>query len=99
GIGDDVPGRLRTFPNGATAMRELAASTAARPIGCTQVTEILAIPGLQLVGVLPPEFELTTVYTVGVTAHAASPEAARKLAALLTAPQTEPIRRQVGFGR
>ena len=69
GIGDDMPGRLRTFPNGATAMRELAASTAARPIGCTQVTEILAIPGLELVGVLPPEFELTTVYTVGVTAQ------------------------------
>ncbi len=56
-------------------------------------------PALQLVGVLPPEFELTTVYTVGVTAHAANPEAARKLAALLTAPQAEPIRRQVGFGR
>jgi molybdate transport system substrate-binding protein len=93
------PSRLRTFPNGATAMRELAASQAARPIGCTQVTEILAVPGLTLAGVLPPEFELTTIYTAGVSAQAANAEAARSLVALITSPETEPLRRQAGFGR
>src|SRR5262249_29409745 len=84
GIGDEPPGRLQPFPNGAPAMRALAASTAVRPIGCTQVTEILAVPGLTLAALLPPEFALVTIYTVGVTADAAHPDAAQKLAALLT---------------
>ncbi|HEX2365560.1 MAG TPA: substrate-binding domain-containing protein, partial [Bradyrhizobium sp.] len=36
GIADDVAPRLKIHPNGATAMRELAACSAKRPIGCTQ---------------------------------------------------------------
>ena len=99
GVMGEVASRLRTFPNGAAAMSALAASTERQPIGCTQVTEILATPGLTLVGVLPAEFELATVYTVGVTTRAAHPEAARKLAAMLTSAQARPLREQVGFGR
>ena len=45
GIADEVAARLRIFPNGATAMRELAASEARRPIGCTQSTEIISTQG------------------------------------------------------
>jgi molybdate transport system substrate-binding protein len=99
GVMGEVASRLRIFPNGATAMSALAASTEGQPIGCTQVTEILGTPGLTLVGVLPPEFELATVYTVGVTARVAHPEAARKLAAMLTSAEARPLREQVGFGR
>ena len=54
GIWDDVAGRLKTAPNGATAMRALAASTSRSPIGCTQATEIIATPGIVLVAPLPP---------------------------------------------
>jgi molybdate transport system substrate-binding protein len=46
GIADEVAGRLKIFPNGATAMRNLAASTAAKPIGCTQSTEIISTAGV-----------------------------------------------------
>ena len=58
GVWDRVEPRLRPAPNGNTAMRALAASTAQRPIGCTQETEIRATPGLALVGPLPPGCEL-----------------------------------------
>ena len=44
GIADEVAARLKIYPNGATAMRHLAASDAARPIGCTQSTEIISTP-------------------------------------------------------
>jgi molybdate transport system substrate-binding protein len=44
GIADEVAARLKIFPNGATAMRHLAASDARRPIGCTQSTEIISTP-------------------------------------------------------
>jgi molybdate transport system substrate-binding protein len=99
GIADEVAARLREFPNGAAAMGALAASTERRPIGCTQVTEILGTPGLALVDVLPAGFELATVYTLGVTARAQHPDAARRLAAMLTSAEARPLRERVGFGR
>ena len=53
GIDQQVAGALRPFPNGATAMKEMAAASGPGLIGCTQVTEILYTPGVQLVSVLP----------------------------------------------
>jgi molybdate transport system substrate-binding protein len=99
GIAEEMAARLREFPNGAAAMAALASSTEGRPIGCTQVTEILGTPGLALVDVLPPRFELATVYTVGVTARARHPDAARTLAAMLISDGSRHLREQVGFGR
>lgn len=97
GIRAQVAARLRAHPNGATAMRELAASRDARPIGCTQITEILNTPGAVLAGPLPTQFELATVYTAGVCSGAADPEAARRFAALLASETTRELRRGAGF--
>jgi len=65
GLDADAGGRLRMFPNGATAMRALAASKD-KAIGCTQATEILATPGARLVAPLPRGLDLETVYTAAV---------------------------------
>src|SRR6266849_145035 len=97
GIADEVAPRLRTFPNGATAMRALADAKGGRPIGCTQITEILNTQGATLVGHLPKDFALATVYTLGICTKAQSPDLARKLAALLTAETTRDLRRRLGF--
>ena len=97
GIREAVAGRLRPYPNGATAMAAMAAATGARAIGCTQVTEILGTPGVALVGPLPKEFELATVYTAGLGTRAASPDAARRLIALLSGAATQPLRERAGF--
>ena len=97
GIADEVADRLRIFPNGATAMRELAASNARRPIGCTQSTEIISTKGVTLSGALPLGCDLATTYTAGVTVAAAHPQQAQDLIALLTgAGQREP-RQRAGF--
>jgi molybdate transport system substrate-binding protein len=97
GIAGEVATRLRTYPNGAAAMQALARATDAHPIGCTQVTEILNTPGATLVGPLPKQFELTTVYTAGVCSHAKLHEQARQLATLLGADAARAIREQAGF--
>ena len=99
GIAAEVAGRLSTHPNGATAMRALAKATGERPIGVTQITEILGTPGVALVAPLPREFELATVYTAAVCTRAAAPEAAHRLVALLAAEGRRPLREQAGFGR
>lgn len=97
GIRQQVAQRLRAYPNGATAMRELAGSRAAGPIGCTQITEILNTPGVTLAGPLPTQFELATVYSAGVCARAADPAGARNFIALLTSETTRELRRGAGF--
>ncbi len=97
GLWDELQGRLRTYPNGATAMRELGASTAARPIGCTQVTEIRYTAGITLVAVLPSQFELATVYTAAVTATARDPALAARFVALLAGAEALPLRAAGGF--
>ena len=71
GIHERISDRIRNFPNGATAMREMAKS-AGHIIGCTQATEIRATPGVKLVGPLPEGFDLVTVYSGAV--DAASPQ-------------------------
>lgn len=96
-IFEELQPRFRAHPNGATAMRELAASPSPRPIGCTQVTEIRYTPGVELVGLLPSEFELATVYTAAPTAQAADPVLAARFVALLAGPEARELLRTGGF--
>jgi molybdate transport system substrate-binding protein len=97
GIADEVATRLRIFPNGATAMRQLALSDALRPVGCTQSTEIISTEGVALSGSLPPGCELSTVYTAAVTAHAVAAGQAQALIDLLTDAEQEELRTRAGF--
>lgn len=97
GIADEVTARLKIHPNGATAMRHLAASDAVRPIGCTQSTEIISTSGVVLSGSLPPGSELTTMYTAAVTTGAAHAEQAQSLIGLLTATGQRGLRETAGF--
>lgn len=97
GIADEVAARLREFPNGAAAMKALAESPGDFGIGCTQVSEILYTQGATLVGALPAEFELATLYSAAVCIGAADPAEARRFVALLTGHGTEELRAKAGF--
>jgi molybdate transport system substrate-binding protein len=97
GIADEVAARLRIFPNGATAMRGLAASKARRPIGCTQSTEIISTKGVTLCGSLPPGCALATMYTAGITTTAAHPQQAQHLIGLLIGAGQLEQRARAGF--
>lgn len=97
GIHDALRPRFRNFPNGATSMRELAATNAPRQIGCTQITEINYTDGIALLGALPDRFELATVYTAAANRHAAQPELASRFIALLAGPDSLALRTAGGF--
>jgi molybdate transport system substrate-binding protein len=99
GIADDVAARLNIFPNGATAMRNLAASTATKPIGCTQSTEIINTSGVMLSGSLPQGCELSTVYTAAVATQAIDAGHAQDLIDLLTGIEQCDLRERAGFLR
>lgn len=88
-LGVEVNARI--FPNGATAMREMAKASG-NVIGCTQATEILATPGLKLVAPLPGEFALETMYSAGLL----RPEG-KRFFDLLTGDESRDLRSQKGF--
>lgn len=97
GIADTVAGRLKIYPNGATAMRHMAESHAARPIGCTQSTEIISTEGVVLSGSLPKGCDLATMYTAGVTTQAAHAPQAEALIELLIGADQQSLRNAAGF--
>jgi len=96
-IYDQLLPRLRPYPNGAIAMQQLAQSREPLLIGCTQVTEIKYTAGVTLVGLLPKEFELATVYSAGVCSKAAQPASARRLIELLGGDASLAQRISAGF--
>jgi len=97
GIYDSVAPYLRPYPNGATAMAQMAQSTDPQLIGCTQVTEIRYTEGVTLVDVLPAEFELATVYSAAVCTNAANREAAQVLVDMLSGSASAELRSKGGF--
>lgn len=97
GIGAEVAQRLRSYPNGATAMRAMAQSNGTTPIGCTQMTEIKFIEGVTLVGPLPREFELATVYSIAVCARASQADLAQRFARLVGGAEAIDVREEAGF--
>lgn len=97
GLEAEMAPKLRMFPNGETAMRTLAEEAPPGGIGTTQMTEILYTGGLALVGPLPPEHDLSTVYAAAVSTRAAMPEQAAALVAMLTGAASAALRQRSGF--
>ena len=97
GISSEVAPHLRPYPNGAAAMHALAHSSGSMPIGCTQVSEIKYAEGVTLVGSLPMEFELTTVYSIAVCSSAQLPAVAQRFAEWLSGADASDARSEAGF--
>ena len=98
GIEASVTSKLRTFPNGFAAMTRLAADAAVGAIGCTQVTEIKWVRGVELVAPLPKSLQVPTTYSLGIGARAAEPAAARALAQRLAGEEAAAMLAAAGFG-
>jgi molybdate transport system substrate-binding protein len=97
GLHDDLAPRLHAYPNGASAMDALAQSHGRGLIGCTQVTEINATPGVTLAGTLPAPYELATIYAVATCTSARDPDLAQRFVQLLAGPDSLQLRRDAGF--
>jgi molybdate transport system substrate-binding protein len=70
-------------------MSERVGSVVARgeaEVGFQQLSELLPIEGIDIVGPLPAELQRVTVFSAGLAANAKEPEAAKALIACLAAP-------------
>jgi molybdate transport system substrate-binding protein len=97
GITGQVKTRLQYFPSGYPAMAYLAQSTGTLEMGITQITEIMANPGVTLVGPLPPELQNIAVYSVGLAAHSAHSEQAKEFIRRLTGFNAHAVLSAAGF--
>ena len=94
GIAEQIRHRVRQVqgePAGAVAARGDA------EIAFQQVSELLPVPGIDLVGPLPRDIQQITVFSAGLHSRARSPDAARALVEFLTAPAAAPIIRRKGM--
>lgn len=96
GLREALASKLHEHPSGSVAMRVLA-DDGGSGIGCTQITEIIEVDGVEVVGPLPGEYALTTDYSGAVGSRAANPELALELLGILTGDATLEIRRAAGY--
>ena len=83
GIADAVKDKAKKIP------AEPVAGVVARgdaEIGFQQISEMLPVPGVDIVGPLPPELQKITVFAAGIATVAKQPEAGKALITFLASP-------------
>jgi len=68
-------------------------------LGIQQISEILAVPGVELVGPLPPELQQVTVFSAAVGAGTGHLELARLFVAYIASEEVLPVVRRKGMER
>jgi molybdate transport system substrate-binding protein len=66
-------------------------------LGFQQLSELMHVPGIEILGSLPPDIQSVTVFTGGVASTSSQPEESRALLTFLTSPQAEISKRQHGM--
>lgn len=94
-IADEVNAKLVTPPPG-TPVGQLVASGEVE-LGFQQLSELMNLPGINVLGPLPPAIQITTVFSGGVAATSKQPDAVRELLAFLASPRTQGTKQANGM--
>lgn len=95
GIADQIAARLQTPPPGVPVGQWVAEGRIA--LGFQQLSELIHVPGIAIVGPLPAAVQIETVFSAGVCTAARQPEAARALIAFMAAPAAAEAKRRQGM--
>ena len=94
GIAADVKPKAKLIPGGAVA-EHIARGEA--EIGIHQISEILPVKGITLVGPLPADIQNYTVYAAGLGANGKESEAAKALLKTLSGPAAADVLKSKGM--
>ena len=94
GIADAIKDKVR-ISQGVPAGSFVASGEA--DLAFQQISELLPVPGIDLVGPLPADVQQITVFSAGLHVGAKAPDAARALVKFLTAPAAAPVTRKKGM--
>ena len=95
GIADEIASRMVQAPPGVPVGSLVAKGEVA--LGFQQLSELLHVDGITVVGPLPPAIQITTTFSAAIGAHAQQQDAARELLAYLASPATAPAKRRQGM--
>ena len=88
GIADEMKDKARKIP--ATPVAEIVARGDAE-IGFQQISELLPIAGVDIVGPLPPELQKITTFSAGIATLSKEPDAGRALIKFLASPAASAV--------
>ena len=94
GIADQMKSKTVLVP-GAEAGQLVAKGEV--EMGVAQASEIVSVPGTQVVGPLPGDLNSTIVFAVGIGAASKDSAAAKSLIEILTGPMGEAVLKSEGF--
>jgi molybdate transport system substrate-binding protein len=67
-------------------------------LAAAQIPELMAVPGVEVVGPLPAELQTVTIFSVGLATEAQAPGAAKALIEFLSGPRATPVYKAKGLG-
>jgi molybdate transport system substrate-binding protein len=95
GIADELKPKIKTVPPGVPAGSLVAKGEA--EIGFQQISELMPVAGIDLIGPLPADIQEITVFSGGVHTAATQPDAAKALMKFITSPAAAPIIKKKGL--
>ncbi len=95
GIADQIKDRLQQARPGVPVASMVADGSIA--LGFQQLSEMLNVAGIDIVGPLPPAIQIVTTFSAGIAVSAGQPDAARALAAFFASPAVSDIKRRNGM--
>lgn len=97
GILAEVNAKARLARGGTEDMVSAIVARGDAEIGLQQISEIMSVPGVDLVGPLPDELQTVTVYSAGVPGTATDADGARALIRFLTTPAAAAVYKTKGL--
>jgi molybdate transport system substrate-binding protein len=94
-IAEAISPRLVQAPPGVPVGALLARGEA--DLGFQQLSELLDLPGIEILGLLPPDIQSETLFSAGICSRSSSRDEARSLIIYLTSPETAVAKRRHGL--
>ena len=95
GIAEEIKPRMVQARPGVPVGSMVASGEVA--LGFQQLSELIHVPGIQIVGALPAAIAIDTVFSAAVVSGAANAEAAQRLLAFMASPQAAEAKRRQGM--
>lgn len=95
GIASEIQGRIVQAPAGVPVGSLVAKGEV--ELGFQQLSELMNLPGIDVLGPLPPEIQIITTFSAGVSATSRQPDAVRALLQWLAGPGTAETKQRNGM--
>jgi molybdate transport system substrate-binding protein len=95
GILQEIRSRIVVPPPGKPVGSLVADGTV--ELGFQQLSELMTLPGIKVIGPLPPEIQTITLFSGGVSPGCERPELGRALLEYMASPATASVKQQFGM--